>query len=510
MTTMNSTANNEVSTESLVAGLMRPEAYPHPVDGPVVVHETHISFVFLAGDFAYKIKKPIKTEFLDYTTREKRRHFCEEELRLDRRFSDDLYVAVVPITLADESIKVQGEGEAIEFAVQMNRFPETALLSQQIEQGKLTRRKVIRLAETIAEFHQDAIACYSGIAQKWPVFLTQNSRQIFETLDGDLDDDSARTAHVLRDWTTKFFAENLQRLTNRINGGFIRACHGDLHAENIIDWQGKLRPFDGIEFNDHLRWIDVLSDAAFLAMDLSARGHLDLSRLFLNAYLERTGDYRSLSLMRFFLVYRALVRALTASMSDDNEGVQKQLDLAYRFTLRESPRLWITHGVSGSGKSTVSEAIVQRHDAIRLRSDVERKRMFGLSVTDRPGPNEVLEVYGDDASDETYRRLADQAAAILSNGYSVIVDATFLKRVQRNQFVDVATRSGVPFAILDCHSDSQTLRQRVIDRCERNQDASDADLTVLEHQLSCHEPLSDSERAWVVDVPDVVQLVEML
>ncbi|WP_051057975.1 bifunctional aminoglycoside phosphotransferase/ATP-binding protein [Rhodopirellula baltica] len=510
MTTMDSTAKYKVLTERLVAGLKRPEAYAHPVNDPVVVHETHISFVFLAGEFAYKIKKPVKTEFLDYTTLEKRRHFCEEELRLDRRFSDDLYVAVVPITFADEAVKVQGEGETIEFAVQMNRFPETALLSQQIERGRLTRGKVLQLADSVAVFHQDAVACYSGIALKWPGFLTQNTRQIFETVEADLDDECSRVLDVLRDWTNEFFRENFQRLTNRINGGFIRACHGDLHADNIIDWRGKLRPFDGIEFNDQLRWIDVLSDASFLAMDLSARGHLDLSRLFLNAYLERTGDYRSLSLLRFFLVYRALVRALTASMRGDNQDVREHLNLAYRFTLRESPRLWITHGVSGSGKSTVSEAIVQRHDAIRLRSDIERKRMFGLSVTERPGPEDVLEVYGDDASEKTYRRLADLAERILASGYSVVVDATFLKRSHRKQFVDVATRSGVPFAILDCHTDLQTLRQRVIDRREKNQDASDADLTVLEHQLACHEPISDSERELVVDVPDVVQLVEML
>ncbi|MEO9593760.1 AAA family ATPase [Rhodopirellula bahusiensis] len=499
--------------DKLVAALKEPEAYPHPVNGPIVVHETHISFVFLAGEFAYKIKKPLKTDFLDYSTLEKRHRFCEEELRLDRRFADDLYVRVVPITLSDGVVAVRGRGDAIEYAVQMRRFPETALLSHRIENGNLTNSEVLQLADSVAGFHRDAVVCHSGVAQEWPAFLVRNIRQIFDAIEKHTDIDQSGTVEALHDWTHDwthdFLCLNTHRLTNRINAGFIRACHGDLHADNVVYWRNKLVPFDGIEFNDHLRWIDVLSDAAFLAMDLSARGRHDLCRSFLNAYLERTGDYESLGLLRFFLMYRALVRALTASMRDDDEDVGEYLDLAYRFTQQDTPRLWITHGVSGSGKTTLSEAVVQRHDAIRLRSDVERKRLFGLSRTDRPGPDQIATVYEGDASEKTYRRLAELARQVLSSGYSVIVDATFLKRFQRGRFHEVAMRAGVPFGILDCHTDVQTLRQRVSDRWARNEDASDADLTVLGHQLAYHEPLSESERALVVDVPDVVEMAEV-
>lgn len=499
-----------VTTSMLAAELKNPAAYPHVVDEPVVVHETHISIVFLAGEFAYKIKKPIQTDFLNYSTLDLRKHFCEEEVRLDRRYAEDLYLGVVSIARIGGSLAIQGDGEPIEYAVKMRRFPVKALLSERIDAGRLTTAEVLKLADVVAEFHGDAAVGNDAIASQWPDFLVRNVGQIIATIQATADPKTAAMLKALHGWSNDFFADHLQALTNRVDAGFIRECHGDLHLANVVHWQGRLVPFDGIEFNEHLRWIDVLSDAAFLAMDLAARGHLDLSRSFLNAYFERTGDYGSSELLRLFLFYRSLVRALAASMRSDTDDLCEHVDLAYRFTLRETPQLWITHGFSGSGKTTLSEAVVQRHEAFRLRSDVERKKMYGLCPTSRPSANLNAKMYSSAASEKTYERLCDLARGILRAGYSVIIDATFLKRADRDRFHELAQEEGVGFSILDCRSDLQTLCQRVADRAARGDDASDADLKVLEHQLANHEPLSVTEREHVIDIPDIIQIAEHL
>jgi predicted kinase len=304
--------------------------------------------------------------------------------------------------------------------------------------------------------------------------------------------------------------------------GFIRECHGDLHLSNVIHWRDQLIPFDGIEFNDEFRWIDVISDAAFLGMDFAARGHLDLCRSFINAYLEQTGDHASLALLRWYLVYRALVRAKVASIRAQQSGLSEHdrsaahedckdhIDLAYRFTLPEQPCLWITHGLSGSGKTTGSELVVQRRGAIRLRSDIERKRHFGLSPTVHPDARIRAKLYCESANSATYGRLRRLAHSVLRAGYSVVIDAAFLKRPERELFSEMAANEGVGFAILDFHTDEQTLRQRVADRLARNDDASDADVGVLESQLASLEPLTEMEMQHVVDIPDVVSAIDAL
>lgn len=501
---MKSPHQNRLPQKTWIAALKHPEAYAHAVDGPIVIHETHISIVFLAGEFAYKIKKPVKTDFLDYSTLALREHFCREEVRLDSRYASDLYLDVVPVMKAEEKIAIEGGGVPIEYAVKMRRFPENALLSERIKANCLTTDEVFALADVVAEFHLSAEVGRSETAKGWPDFLVRNFCQIIETLQRNADQESAATLNVLHNWSHSFFVNQLQEITDRVDAGSVRECHGDLHLANVVHWGNRMIPFDGIEFNEHLRWIDVLSDAAFLAMDFAARGRLDLSRSFINAYLERTADYGSLGLLPLFLVYRSLVRALAASMRFDREDVREHLDLAFQFTLTETPQLWITHGVSGSGKTTLSETMIHRHDAIRLRSDIERKRLFSLLPTDRPSSALSATMYNEKANARTYDRLSELAGGILMAGYSVIIDATFLKRSDRARFSELAAQRGVAFSILNCHSDLQTLRQRVADRSERNDDASDADLNVLEHQLEHLEPLSDSERQHAVNIPALV------
>ncbi|QEG40566.1 bifunctional aminoglycoside phosphotransferase/ATP-binding protein [Roseimaritima ulvae] len=520
--TSNPTAAESSPSEDWIQGLLRPQAYPHAVDGPVVLQETHISYVLLAGEFAYKIKKSIQTNFLDYRRLADRRRFCHEELRLDRRFAPELYLDVVPIYRDGRLIPPEDAAEPIEYAVKMRRFPGDALLSERIDAGRLSTAEVKQLAVAVADFHGSASVDDDVLAATWADFLEDNSRQLFASIAAAVSGSTAATLDVVRAWSVDYFARHRQAFAARGENGWIRECHGDLHLQNVVAWQGRLMPFDGIEFSERLRWIDVLSDAAFLAMDLAARDHLDLSRTFLNAYLEQTGDHRSLTILRWFLCYRALVRGMVAALrlqqpslsETEREAVQqacrRHIELAYRYTLRELPTLWITHGVSGSGKTTVSEYVVQRHEAFRLRSDIERKRRFGLSPCERPSAELQQKMYSEAENRQTYQTLQQIAGKILAAGYSVVIDATFLRQHQRQAFWETAGKHGAAFAILDCHADPHTLRQRVADRMAQDDDASDADLQVLEHQLASQQPLTAAERAKVVDIPDTVQTVSQL
>ena len=347
-------------------------------------------------------------------------------------------------------------------------------------------------------------------------------QEILQTLEADASSSVAASLNTIRFWSDAFVAVHLKDFESRAIGGFIRECHGDLHLQNVVHWNGKLVPFDGIEFSDDFRFIDVISDAAFLAMDFAARGHLDLARSFINRYLEQTGDYKSLVVLRWYMVYRSLVRAMVAKMRAEQHASDLEIyeesikdchdhiNLAYRFTLVEEPSLFITHGFSGSGKTTVSEVVVTRRGAIRLRSDIERKRQFGLTVDDVLDENEKKQIYSGSANLATYKRLERLARIILRCGYPVIIDATFLKHSDRQRFHQFAVAQGVPFAILDCHGDVATLRQRIADRMAKECDASDADLAVLDLQLKSHDPLTKEEQQSVIDIPDLVSTIDQI
>lgn len=516
------TVSNNQSITQLIDELARPAAYPEIDAESVEVHETHISWVFLVDEFAYKIKKPIRTHFLDYSTLEKRKHYCEEELRLDQRYAADLYLGVVPVTIVDGRPIVEGEGQPVEYAVKMRRFPDKALLSDRLAAGKLTSDEVFALARRIAEFHQSATRLnprrdpeHLGSIDLIEKNAIENLIDLQESVRGE----TSRTIGVLSQWTQDYFRDHRNVFLQRVSNGFIRECHGDMHLANIVHWNGQLIPFDGIEFNEEFRWIDVISDAAFVAMDFAARGRLDLCRSFINAYLDATGDHASLAVLRWYLVYRALVRAKVAAIqasqpqSSDSQrqsamsDCQRHVELGYRCSLPDEPALWITHGFSGSGKTTASEVVVARHGAIRLRSDIERKRHFGMSPTERPAAAKKEVLYSEQATRATYARLRRMARSILRAGYPVIIDATFLRQGERQMFRSLAHREGATFGILDCHSNEQTLRQRIANRMANANDASDADLAVLEHQLATHEPLTEMEQEHVFTIPDISTVI---
>ncbi len=493
----------------LIRSLVSPDCYDHAT-AQVQRVETHISHVLLTGEFAYKIKKPLNLGFLDFSTLDKRLYACQEEVRLNRRLAPDFYLGVVPITGTPDAPRVNGSGAAFEYAVKMRQFPPDATLDRLEAQGLLTSRQVEILAATAARFHLQDCA-RAGAETPWgepqqvwqPV--DQNFRQIAPLLSAPAD---RRLLEDLQHWSTAEHARLAPLMAERKRDGFIRECHGDLHLGNLAWVDDHLLVFDCLEFNPGLRWIDIVSEAAFCTMDLMQRGHPDWAWLFLNTWVEVSGDHAGLALLRYYAVYRALVRVKVAVLrAGQTRGAGHAAALAEARTLLEQAasltrplplRLDITHGLSGSGKTTVARAQMQTPGAICLRSDIERKRLAGIDALARSDSGVGQDLYAADATRRTYARLAQLAGVLLDAGWPVIVDATFSARWQRDLLREQAQSRSVAFHILDLQVPVAILRERIIRRARAGSDASEATPAVLQHQIDTEEALAVDEQADIV------------
>jgi uncharacterized protein len=493
----------ERKQQRLIRALREQAPFPHSV-GSVEHLETHISHVLLAGNFAYKIKKPVNLGFLDFTSLPVRRHYAEEELRLNRRTAPALYLGVVPINGSEDHPTLGGSGPVIEYALKMRRFPQAALFSAMLECGEITEEHVDALAARIARFHGEIEAVDEASTIGAPSIIKHATLQNFEQFGPLLETQSdAHAFESLRAYTERAHARLIHVFRQRKRDGYVRECHGDLHLDNIAWYGGKVTLFDCIEFSEDLRWIDVMSEAAFVVMDLCARGHPGFAFRLLNAYLERTGDYGGLAVLRYYVVYRALVRAKVLALRAHDKGTatdakkrsRSYLGVAHRFAGNGHAAIIIMHGVSGSGKSTFAQRLLEDLQAIRVRSDVERKRLFALEPQARSGSTLGRDLYAAQATRDTYAQLERLARVVAETGHPVIVDASFLKRVQRDRFKDLAEALKVPFVILACWASIEILRARVAERERRGRDPSEADVAVLEHQLTTHEPLQPDEQA---------------
>ena len=497
--------------ETLIKALLDENAWPQGGADRQRI-DTHISTVVLAGEHAYKIKKPLDLGFLDYSSLAKRQRACEEELRLNRRLAPQIYLRVLAITGTAMAPRLDGSGDVVDWAVHMYRFDPDAILSNHV--SKLDRGLVEKLAWRIARFHREAARCSSDAHFGTPeaIFapMAQNFSQIRAHRGGD-----RRFLDRVEEWSKSRLLDLRQVQYQRRAGGFVRECHGDLHLGNIALIDGEPVAFDGIEFSPELRWIDTMSDIAFLTMDLTRVGRVDLARWFLDSYLQLSGDYLGLRVLRFYEVYRALVRAkvaairiaqsdLTASEREQEIGeFRRYMRLAEAFT-HPSPRaIVITQGVSGAGKSTITGKLLDHLPAVRLRSDVERKRLAGVAPDVDTFTLFNAGIYSADMTVRTYARLEELAQDVVEAGFVAIVDATFLKCETRGRFISLAERLDVPFVILDCEAPEHVLRERVLERLARHEDASDADLNVLDAQLASREPLNYYESALSIRVrPD--------
>ncbi|MDD2914209.1 MAG: AAA family ATPase [Gallionella sp.] len=509
---------NQISQPPLIRALLDAACYGHPV-AQVELIETHISWVLLAGEYAYKIKKPVNLGFLDFSTLELRRHNCAEEVRLNRRLAEQLYLGVVAITGSSDAPHlgdaVNGQN-AIEYAVKMRCFPHDATLDHLDERGELGAVQIDRLAARLAHFHLDE--CYSAPPDSpWgdPDAIIQPVTDNFQLLAARLNDPAEiQRLEQLRNWSLAEHERLAPLMRERKRAGRVRECHGDLHLGNLAWVNGELLIFDCIEFSPALRWIDVISEVAFCFMDLLHRQHRDLALRFLNAWLEAGGDYGGVALLRYYAVYRAMVRAkvaaLRAAQSGGNDAeVGAYLRLAEHLTQDTQAQLWVSHGLSGCGKTTLTQSLLEKSGMIRLRSDVERKRLAGLDALARSGGGINQGLYTREGSRHTYAHLAQLADGLLEAGWPVIVDAAFLERWQRDLLREIAQRHQVPFHILDIQVDHATLRERVGLRGTQGKDASEADLRILQHQIETAQPLGSDELHEVTAVSGMDALTEL-
>ena len=498
---------------------------------PVRCIETHISWVLLDGEHAWKLKKPVRLGFLDFGSAEIRERFCHEELRLNRRLAPDLYLDVVAIRGSRDRPCVDGDGPTIDHAVLMRQFPPGELLSERLAAGRLDGADIDRLAARIAAFHESVPRLDPGAGADAgadevegggggssaggsdggfgsAAHIEAATSRVLDALAREIDD---RRVERLRAWCEAEGARLRPVFERRRAAGKVRECHGDLHLANAVVLGEEVTAFDCIEFDPDLRWIDVQSEVAFLAMDLMAHARPDLAFRFLDAWLARSGDYEGAPVLRYYLVYRALVRAMVAAIRAGQQaagdapaaapaGAPDYLALADRLAHLRDPRLLITHGLSGSGKSHLAARLLEQAGALRLRSDVERKRLFGLRPLASSGSGPGGGIYRPEDSQRTYARLLALATIALDAGWPVIVDATFLRAAERDAFREAARARGLPFAILHCRADAGLLRERVRARGQRGDDPSEAGLAVLERQLADREPLRADELPLAIEV----------
>lgn len=508
----------------LINAMLDPARYPHPVQRVELV-QTHGAWVLLAGDVAYKIKKPVRFAFMDFSTLGARRHACETEIRVNRRFQQhdrpatQLYRGVQPIVGTPDDPRWGCPGEtapAIEYAVQMHRFDEATRLDHVCARGALTAEHLTGLARRMVRFQ--ARAAVAGPDQPWghPAAAMRWPRENFSTLRAALRDPAdAALVRALSDWTEQRFVAIEPLLARRRQKGRVREGHGDLHLANLVlvpaedGHPDEVLPFDAIEFNDELRWIDVASDMAFAWMDLLDHGQPGLANGLISDWLDASGDVSATSVWSFFASYRAGVRAKVAALragqqagtpeaADSLAEARRYLALAQAIAHPPAPRLVITHGLSGSGKTWASGRWLQAEPsgrAIRLRSDVERKRLHGVSPLAASGSGLNEGLYRPQAHEETYASLRTRARGLLQDGWTVVVDAAFLRAAERRAFADLAQAEGCPFHILACEAPVEVLRQRIGARQAAGGDASEATQAVLEQQLGWLEPLTDAERA---------------
>lgn len=497
-------------TQFNTAELLLGAEFPHPVS-QLQLKQTHISWVLLTGPFAYKIKKPVRFDFIDASTLERRKFLCMEELRLNRRFAPDLYVGVVAIVAGKGRLSVGGRGKPLEFAVKMRQFDPSQELAELLARDGVTAQDMRSLAETLVDSHiRAAVAPANGPYGTFPNVqapILENFELLHRHLSGEAE---RKLIEQLGIWTSDSLARLKPLIQSRLQAGEVRECHGDLHARNIVRWQQLWLPFDCLEFDPELRWIDVMADTAFLFMDLVSRRREDLACEFLSRYLEETGDYGGLRLLPLYASYYALVRAKVDALGAESAGPAERHDLEARLTERLAtairfkeatrPALVIMHGVTASGKSWLSERLISAISAVRIRSDLERKRLQGIAPLAKRVFGVGAGAYGAASTQMTYDRLLELADSALDGNCNVVIDATFLDAAHREMFRALALRRQCPFVIVSCASHATTLASRLQARTRFGLDPSEATEAVLKHQLQTLQPLTADEMQHAIEV----------
>ncbi|MGB2696170.1 MAG: AAA family ATPase [Dehalococcoidia bacterium] len=487
-----------------IEALLSPDAYPHPVER-VELRQTHISYVVLAGEFVYKVKKPLDFGFLDYTTLERRRHFCEEEVRLNSRLCDDTYLGVTPIVATGDGAKIGGVGEPVEYAVKMRRLPDDGMMPGLLERGAVTSKHLGRVARSLADFHaaserSDEIDRYGGLETamgNWHENFEQTAAYIGRTIHQHQFDD-------IRAFVQTVAQQDAGLIAQRVREGRARDCHGDLRSDAVCFVDDGVCVFDCIEFNERFRYSDVAADVAFLAMDLEYRGYRAHSDELMGHYLGATLDSTLPLLLPFYKCYRAYVRGKVDGFQLDQpeidgaqkhevaEGARRYFELAHEYATHLTPRtLLITIGVTGSGKSYLVNALAARLGAVILSSDVTRKRLLGIDPMEPHAEPVDTGIYNAETTDRTYRALLDEARSWLDRDKPVILDAAYLRQAQRAPAMRLAEATGARFLALECEADESLVWERLSQRRETTRVVSDGRWEVYQAQQERREPVDE-------------------
>jgi uncharacterized protein len=498
--------SDEANLPKLIQQMLAPDFYPHPVTVPIELMQTHASYVLLTGDFVYKLKKPVNFGFLDYSTVANRQHFCEEEIRLNQRGAKELYLAVLSIVNQGDRYRWGNDGEIVDYAVKMVQFPQSNLLSNMFENGTITTTDIEEMGRVVADFHARAqtnqyISSF-GAVERIRASIEDNYRQT-EKYIGRTQTNQQFTE--TKAYTDRFLHEHSALFLDRIAGGFIRECHGDLHLRNICRWQGKILLFDCIEFNESFRFVDTMYDVAFAVMDLEARGRKDLANRFLNTYAEQTGDWAGLQVLPLYLSRQAYVRAKVTSFLLDDPGISTEdrataaqtsgayYHQAWQYTRDLQGRLIMLSGLSGSGKSTLGKRIAQEIGGVHLRSDAVRKHLGGISLLSK-GNNSL---YTPEMTAKTYQRVLELGEKLARQGFTVILDAKYDRQSLRAAVVDLAQSRGISLQIFHCTAPGAVLRDRL---AQRTGDIADATVDLLASQQAAWEDFTPRERVYLTTI----------
>jgi len=479
---------------TLIRAMLDPSFYPsRPAE---VTHvETHISHLFLAGDLVYKIKKPVRFSFLDYSTLRKRRYFLEEEMRLNRRLAPSVYLGILPIAHENHSWRLGGEAHPVEYTLVMRRLPARRMLDFLLDRDLVTPPMMGSIAEVLAPFHAQAETGAEIQANGHPkVIRTQWEENLadIEPLVGQSLE--AEAFERLKDFGLRFLIEHRDLFLRRVHEGRIREVHGDLHCEHICFAPEGIQIFDCIEFNPRLRCCDVASEVAFLVMDLECRGAGGLAQDFLARYMELTDDREIPLLLPFYRCYRALVRGKVAALRRDDAWPQaaRYFDLAYRILWQEfQPFLVLLCGLTGSGKSALAAELSRRLGLPVISSDAIRKALAGSSERqDRLPYGEGI--YSPSMTKRTYAKMAEDAGGFISQGKGAILDATFQRRAQRERILSLAAKYQIPLALIHCQSSEEVAQKRLKGREEEGRDLSDGRWEIYRQQKADFEPIQET------------------
>jgi aminoglycoside phosphotransferase family enzyme/predicted kinase len=495
-----------MSLPAPIRAMLRPEMYAH-APATVELVQTHISYVLLAGTEVYKVKKPVRFSFLDFSTLERRHHFCREEVRLNRRLAPDVYHGLVAICPAGDTFRLAPEGEtdAVEYAVHMRRLRAERMLDTLLDRGAVTATMIDAVARRLAAFHRAADAgpdvAANGDTAAILAILEDNYVGVrpFRGVALPSGDDDAIQAFA-RD----FLRQHEPLFRRRQAQHRVRECHGDLHTEHVC-FDPEPVIFDCIEFSRQFRYCDTASEIAFLAMDLDYHDHPDLARHLVSAYATYANDPDLPRLVPFYQCYRAYVRGKVDSLKSAEEEVEprereqarrsarRHFALAYRYSWAYRCGLVVIAGLSGSGKSAIATALQARTGLAHINSDVLRKQLAGVAA-DTPMPAAYAAgLYTPAHSARTYEAMLGAARDDLGAGHGVILDATFQRRADRDAARAVAAACGVPFVLLECRCTDEEVRQRIAQRQRAGASPSDADWAVYLEQQRRFEPIAPDE-----------------